>query len=196
MQFKSIALLTIALSVNQAHATLTAKDVVNGIHNITELSTDTLDAVKDLNPENVAAKGLKAVQDFRQIATDAANENAAIASASDSLAFAEVDQQDICETFSGFVKAQEDLLQGLISQKSFLSSIPLSMPLGAVLRFLNVGIGKLSVSIIGLVPSCAEESKKEFKALNETLKETLKAYPVKLHLPGVVGTPLGLGLGQ
>lgn len=58
MQFKCLALLTVALSIRKAQGALTANDVVNSIHNITEFSSDTLDVVKDLSPANVVPNGL------------------------------------------------------------------------------------------------------------------------------------------
>ncbi|KAL7792568.1 hypothetical protein V8C37DRAFT_379905 [Trichoderma ceciliae] len=58
MQFKCLALLTFALSSHQAHAALSANDVVNGIHNITDLSSGALDTVKDITPANVLPSAL------------------------------------------------------------------------------------------------------------------------------------------
>ncbi|KAL7907304.1 hypothetical protein GGI35DRAFT_85223 [Trichoderma velutinum] len=197
MQFKSLNLLAAVLWFNHAEATLTAKEIANSLSNITVLSTDTLDVVKGLNLENVDADGLEALKDLRQIVTDAANETAIITSrASNSSApFDKNDQKNICETFTSFVKAQQDLLQTLVSQKDLLSPIPLSMPLAAVLRFLETGVDKLSFQVIQLVPTCADESKKEVKGLDKDFIETLKAYPIKLHLPGVIGTPLEAPFG-
>lgn len=57
MQFKCFTLLT-ALCINQAWAALTATDLVNSINNMTELSTDTIDVVKDLDPANLNVNGL------------------------------------------------------------------------------------------------------------------------------------------
>lgn len=64
------------------------------------------------------------------------------------------------------------------------------MPLAAVLRFLETTVDKLSLQVIGLVPTCADESKKELKGLDKDFNKTLEAYPIKLHLPGVIGIPL------
>ncbi|UKZ50327.1 hypothetical protein TrVGV298_004585 [Trichoderma virens] len=190
MQFKCLALVAAALSIHQAQAALTAKDVVDSLSNITALSADTSDLVKGLNTENVVAGGLKALQSFRQIVRDAANETATITSASDSPPFVEDDQKDICETFTGFVKAQQDLLQSLVDQKGLLFPIPISMPLASVLRFLESSVDKLLSQIIQLVPTCADDSKKELDGLDAAFNETLKAYPVKLHLPEVIDTQI------
>ncbi|KAK4081164.1 uncharacterized protein Triagg1_2696 [Trichoderma aggressivum f. europaeum] len=187
MQFISL-LLAAALSLSHVQA-LTAKDVTNSISNITALSANTLDLVKGLNAENVDADGLAAFKNFRQIVT-AANETTANISVSENPVFAENDQKDICETFTAFVKTQQHLLQALVGQKGLLSPIPLSMPIAAILRFLKTGVDKLSFQVIQLVPTCADESKKELEGLHEDFNETLKAYPIKLHLPEVGGTSL------
>ncbi|KAL6820278.1 hypothetical protein J3E69DRAFT_341574 [Trichoderma sp. SZMC 28015] len=189
MQFKSLVLAAV-LSLSHVQA-LTAKDVTNSLSNITTLSADTLDLVKGLNTENVEADGLQAFKNFRQIVADA-NDTAAIisASASGNSTFAKDDQQDICETFTGFVKTQQDLLQALLSQKGLLGPIPLSMPIGAILRFWETYVDKLSLQVIGTVPTCADESKKELKGLDKNFNETKEAYPIKLHLPEVPTTSL------
>ncbi|KAJ4861476.1 hydrophobic surface binding protein A domain-containing protein [Trichoderma breve] len=187
MQFKSLLLATV-LSLSHVQA-LTAKDVTNSISNITTLSADTLDLVKGLNTENVEADGLQAFKNFRQIVHDA-NETTTMIAASGNTTFAEDDQKDLCETFTGFVKTQQDLLQALVSQKGLLGPIPLSMPIGAILRFLETYVDRLSNSVIGLVPTCADESKKELEGLDKNFNETLDTYPIKLHLPEVNGTSL------
>ncbi|KAL6803664.1 hypothetical protein J3E68DRAFT_391149 [Trichoderma sp. SZMC 28012] len=189
MQFKSLVLAAV-LSLSHVQA-LTAKDITNSLSNITALSADTLDLVKGLNTENVEADGLQAFKNFRQIVADA-NDTAAIisASASGNSTFAKDDQQDICETFTAFVKTQQDLLQALLSQKGLLGPIPLSMPIGAILRFWETYVDKLSLQVIGTVPTCADESKKELKALDKNFNETKEAYPIKLHLPESNGTSL------
>lgn len=64
------------------------------------------------------------------------------------------------------------------------------MPIGAILRFLQTYVDRLSNSVIGLVPTCADESKEELKGLDKNFNETKEAYPIKLHLPEVVGTSL------
>jgi hypothetical protein len=64
------------------------------------------------------------------------------------------------------------------------------MPLASVLRFLESNVDKLSSQIIQLVPTCADDSKKELDGLDAAFNETLKAYPVKLHLPEVIGTQI------
>ncbi|KAL7960161.1 hypothetical protein V8C34DRAFT_321961 [Trichoderma compactum] len=179
---------TAVLSWSHVQA-LTAKDVTNSISNITAISADTLDLVKRLNTENVDTDGITALKHFRQIVTDA-NETTAIISASGNSSFAKDDQKDICETFTGFVKAQQDVLQALVSQKVFLSAVPLSMPIAAILRFLETAVDKLSFQVIGLVPTCGDESKKELKGLDKEFNKTLEAYPMKLHLPEVFGTSL------
>ncbi|PNP60015.1 hypothetical protein THARTR1_00039 [Trichoderma harzianum] len=187
MQFISLVLAAV-LSLGHVQA-LTAKDVTNSISNITALSADTLDLVKGLNTENVEADGLAAFKNFRQIVA-AANETTTTISASGNSTFAEDDQKDICETFTGFVKTQQDLLQALVSQKGLLGPIPLSMPIAAILRFLKTAVDKLSFQVIQLVPTCADESKKELEGLDKNFNETLEAYPIKLHLPEAGGTSL------
>ncbi|KAF3071450.1 hypothetical protein CFAM422_006298 [Trichoderma lentiforme] len=187
MQFKSLVL-TALLSFSHVQA-LTAKDVTNSISNITTLSADTLDLVKGLNTENVEADGLQAFKNFRQIVHDA-NETTTMISASGNTTFAKDDQKDICETFTGFVKTQQDLLQALVSQKGLLGPIPLSMPIGAILRFLETYVDRLSLAVIGTVPTCADESKMELKGLDGNFNKTLDAYPIKLHLPESNGTSL------
>ncbi|QYS95510.1 hypothetical protein H0G86_002802 [Trichoderma simmonsii] len=189
MQFKSIILAAL-LSLSHVQA-LTAKDVTNSLSNITTVAADTLDLVKGLNTENVEADGLQAFKNFRQIVHDANETTTMIsASASGNSTFAKDDQKDICETFTGFVKTQQDLLQALVSQKGLLGPIPLSMPIAAILRFLETYVDRLSLAVIGTVPTCAEESKMELKALDKNFNETLDAYPIKLHLPESNGTSL------
>lgn len=129
------------------------------------------------------------------------------ASTSGNSTFAKDDQKDICDTFTGvsphfhrvtsvetkelqFVKTQQDLLQALVSQKGLLGPIPLSMPIAAILRFLETYVDRLSLAVIGTVPTCAEESKMELKGLDKNFNETLDAYPIKLHLPESNGTSL------
>ncbi|OPB41720.1 hypothetical protein A0O28_0102800 [Trichoderma guizhouense] len=189
MQFKSLVLAAV-LSLTHVQA-LTAKDVTNSLSNITTLAADTLDLVKGLNTENVEADGLQAFKNFRQIVHDA-NETTTMISASTSgnSTFAKDDQKDICDTFTGFVKTQQDLLQALVSQKGLLGPIPLSMPIAAILRFLETYVDRLSLAVIGTVPTCAEESKMELKGLDKNFNETLDAYPIKLHLPESNGTSL------
>ncbi|KAH0529029.1 hypothetical protein TsFJ059_003831 [Trichoderma semiorbis] len=187
MQFKSLVLAAV-LSLSHVQA-LTAKDVTNSLSNITALSTDTLDLVKGLNTENVEADGLQAFKNFRQIVHDA-NETTTMITSSGNSTFPNDDQKDLCETFTGFVKTQQDLLQALVSQKGLLGPIPLSMPIGAILRFLETYIDKLSLAVIGTVPTCADESKKELEGLDKNFNETLDAYPIKLHLPESNGTSL------
>lgn len=189
MQFKSLVLAAV-LSLTHVQA-LTAKDVTNSLSNITTLAADTLDLVKGLNTENVEADGLQAFKNFRQIVHDA-NETTTMISASTSgnSTFAKDDQKDLCDTFTGFVKTQQDLLQALVSQKGLLGPIPLSMPIAAILRFLETYVDRLSLAVIGTVPTCAEESKMELKGLDKNFNETLDAYPIKLHLPESNGTSL------
>lgn len=64
------------------------------------------------------------------------------------------------------------------------------MPIGAILRFLETYVDKLSLAVIGTVPTCADESKRELKGLDKNFNETKEAYPIKLHLPEVNGTSL------
>lgn len=187
MQFKSL-LLAAVLSLTHVQA-LTAKDVTNSLSNITTLSADTLDLVKGLNTENVEADGLQAFKNFRQIVHDA-NETTTTISAAGNSTFAEDDQKDLCETFTGFVKTQQDLLQALVSQKGLLGPIPLSMPIAAILRFLETYVDRLSLAVIGTVPTCADEAKMQLKGLDKNFNETLDTYPIKLHLPESNGTSL------
>ncbi|KKO98183.1 hypothetical protein THAR02_09706 [Trichoderma harzianum] len=187
MQFKSL-LLAAVLSLSHVQA-LTAKDVTNSISNITTLAADTLDLVKGLNTENVEADGLQAFKNLRQIVHNA-NETTTMITASGNTTFPEDDQKDLCETFTGFFKTQQGLLQALVSQKGLLGPIPLSMPIAAILRFLETYVNRLSNSVIGLVPTCADESKKALEGLNKNFNETLDTYPIKLHLPESNGTSL------
>lgn len=53
MQFKPLLFLAAAFSFTQAQAALTAKDVVDAIHNITDISAGTLDIAKNTSSTNV-----------------------------------------------------------------------------------------------------------------------------------------------
>ncbi|KAL7928371.1 hypothetical protein V8C35DRAFT_326012 [Trichoderma chlorosporum] len=190
MQLKCLALFALCI---QAHAALTPKEVINSVHNITELSIDTLDVVKNLDPANLTTDGLKTVANIRQIA-DTANDTAKVIEASDGSHFAKVDQLDICTAFASFMQAVQKLLQALVDQKGILSDAPLSMVLAPALHFLKTGIDKLASQIIGIVPTCADEAKKDLKEFDAMSKIVYAAYPIKLHLPGMIGVPLETGV--
>lgn len=57
MQFKLLTALTAALLVSQAHAQMSAKDVVDNIKEITSLSKDANDVAKSLISVSAVTKG-------------------------------------------------------------------------------------------------------------------------------------------
>lgn len=58
MQFKPLLFLAAALPFTQAQAALTAKDVVDAIHNITDVSAGALDVTKNISSLNILESAL------------------------------------------------------------------------------------------------------------------------------------------
>lgn len=58
MQFKPLLFLAAVLPFTQAQAALTAKDVVDAIHNLTDASAGALDIVKNISSNNVLGSAL------------------------------------------------------------------------------------------------------------------------------------------
>ncbi|KAM0254391.1 hypothetical protein ACHAQJ_006860 [Trichoderma viride] len=192
MQFKPLVFLTAALSFNQVQADLTANDVVDAIHNITDLSSGALDVAKSITPTNALPSGLKIVDDFRQIVVAVVDDVKVLQGLSSSPQFPEADQKSICSALTDFVKVHQDLLKTLIGQKGLLSATPLTEPIGAVLRILETGVDKLAAGAIALVPTCAAKAGDELKQLDGTLDEAVNAFAIKL--PTALPTPIATAL--
>lgn len=58
MHFKSLIFLAAALPFTQAQAALAAKDVVDAIHNITDVSAGALDVAKGISSTNILGSAL------------------------------------------------------------------------------------------------------------------------------------------
>lgn len=58
MQFKSLIFLAAALPFTQAQAALTAKAVVDAIHNITDTSCSAWEVAQDINSNNIIESAL------------------------------------------------------------------------------------------------------------------------------------------
>lgn len=55
---------------------------------------------------------------------------------------------------------------------------PVSAPMGAVLRLIEGGVDTIAFTLIGLVPTCADEAQAAQMRLDKTLKDSEAAYPV------------------
>ncbi|RFU78258.1 hypothetical protein TARUN_3973 [Trichoderma arundinaceum] len=204
MQFKCLAFLTAALSFAQAQAALSPIDVVEAIHNVTDISSDALATAKGINIQNALPSGLvgldftcgKIVDDFRQIVTNVAEDIKVLGVNSSNPNFPPDGQLSICGALSDFIKVHQDLLKTLIGQKGVLSATPLTAPIAAVLRILEAGVDKLANGVIGLIPTCAAKAGDELKQLDGTLDEAVKAFSVNVPgLPGMVGSPVSGPVG-
>ena len=70
------------------------------------------------------------------------------------------------------------LLRTVIGKKGLLSATPVTAPLGQVLRLIEGGVDTVAFTLIGLVPTCADEARAAQKRLDKTLKDSEEAYPV------------------
>lgn len=88
-----------------------------------------------------------------------------------------------------FVKIHQNLLNIIIGTKGLLAATPFTAPIGAVLQVIEGGVDRLANFIIGLVPGCADQTKKDLAALDGTLDESIRVYICKEDKDGNVSGP-------
>jgi hypothetical protein len=92
----------------------------------------------------------------------------------------EIDSEDgqdaICDAFTGFVKVHIALLDTIIGKGSLLAGTPFTAPIAAVLRAIEGVVDDLAFTLIGFVPTCADEAEKEKMKLDEKLDESIEVY--------------------
>ncbi|KAL6890404.1 hypothetical protein GGI43DRAFT_415789 [Trichoderma evansii] len=178
MQFKPLIILATALPFTQAQAALTAKDVVDAIHNLTNFSTTAWDIAKDINSNNILGSALKITDDLRQIVTAVTDDVRVLQSTSTPPTFPEHDQSDICESLDGLAKSHQDFFKTLASKKIFLDATTLTETIGTLLGLLGTKLNNLSEGVIALVPTCAAKARDELKDLDKTLREAVSAFTI------------------
>ncbi|GFP54466.1 hypothetical protein ACSS6W_002266 [Trichoderma asperelloides] len=187
MQFKPLIFLASVLPFTQAQAHLTAKDVVDAIHNILDVSTSALDIVRNISSTNIISSAQDIADDLRQIVTTVDDDVKVLQGTSTPPQFSDDDQSDICEALCDFATTQEDFFNTLVSKKNFLDATTLIGPIGNLLGLLEAGINTLAEGVIALVPTCAAKARDELKDLDKTLGEAVTAFTIPL--PNTPTTP-------
>ncbi|KAL7920765.1 hypothetical protein ACQKWADRAFT_314486 [Trichoderma austrokoningii] len=213
MQFKPLLFLAAALPFTQAQAALTAKDVVDAIHNLTNVSAGALDIVKNISSNNILESTTKIADDLRQIVADITQDVAVFQGTAPAPTFAQEDQSDICEALSGFTKTNEEFFTALASKKNFIDATTLTQPIGSLMGTLRTGLNSLAAGVIALVPTCGAKARDELNDLDKTLGEAISAFaahalitpgaqppaatnhPIPAPLPGVVGSSVSRPVG-
>ncbi|KAM0521259.1 hypothetical protein ACHAPE_002735 [Trichoderma viride] len=183
MQFKPLLFLAAAFFFSQAQAALTAKDVVDAIRNITDISAGALDIAKNTSSTNVVASAVKITDNLRKILTIIANDVVALEGTATLPDFPDHDQADICDALSGFAKIHQDFLKTLASKKIVLDATTFLQPIEILLVLLRAGIDSLAEEVIALVPTCGAKARDELNDLDKTLGETISTFTV--HAPDV-----------
>ncbi|EHK44455.1 uncharacterized protein TrAtP1_008999 [Trichoderma atroviride] len=183
MQFKPLLFLVAAFPFTQAQAAPTAKDVVDAIHNITDISAGALDIATNISSMNILGSALKITDDLRKIVTDVANDVKTLQGNTTLPQFSDRDQAEICEALGGFAKTHQDFFKALANKKIFLDATTLTEPIGALLVLLRAGLDHLAEGVIALVPTCGVKARDELKDLDKTLGETISTFSV--HAPDV-----------
>ncbi|PNP42252.1 hypothetical protein TGAMA5MH_05934 [Trichoderma gamsii] len=179
MQFKPLLFLAAAFSFTQAQAALTAKDVIDAIHNITDISAGTWDTVRNTSSTNVVVSAAKITDDLRKIVTIIANDVQALQGAATLPKFPDHDQADICDALSGFAKIHQDLFKALASKKIDLDATTFLQPIETLLILLRAELDGLAEGVIALVPTCGAKARDELKDLDKTLSETISTFTVR-----------------
>ncbi|KAM0470885.1 hypothetical protein ACHAPX_009638 [Trichoderma viride] len=183
MQFKPLLFLAAAFSFTQAQAALTAKDVVDAIHNITDISAGTLDIARNTSSTNVVASAVKITDNLRKVLTIIANDVEALEGTAALPDFPDHDQADICDALGDFAKTHQDFLKTLASKKIVLDATTFLQPIEILLVLLRAGLDSLAEGVIALVPTCGAKARDELKDLDKTLGETISTFTV--HAPDV-----------
>ncbi|KAL7907303.1 hypothetical protein GGI35DRAFT_85206 [Trichoderma velutinum] len=180
MQFRCLTLITVLLSINQIQATTTKilpRDGINGIKNITELSSNLMDLVGRLNgapsdPQTIDDYNI-IVDDLNDIVADINYEVAAL----DDEPNASSDQQDLCDSFSGFVNVTQELFGVFSDKEPLLSEVKSNTEdFSAFLRALAFRVFELGSKIIVLAPSCADGSEKQLEDFVGTANQTIASF--------------------
>ncbi|EYE93766.1 uncharacterized protein EURHEDRAFT_524286 [Aspergillus ruber CBS 135680] len=88
----------------------------------------------------------------------------------------DMEQNQICGAFRGFVQVHQELLKTIIGKHGLLSLTPFTQPIAAVLRTLEVVVDTIAFSIIDTVPTCAEGATNDKSSLDDTLTDALDTY--------------------
>lgn len=75
-----------------------------------------------------------------------------------------------------FVMVHQDLLRIVIGKNSLLASLPVGDAIASVLRTLEGGVDEVAKKIIELVPTCAEQAKKDLGDLDDTIGKAIDTY--------------------
>ncbi|KAK1248902.1 hypothetical protein MKX08_007122 [Trichoderma sp. CBMAI-0020] len=183
MHFKPLLLLAAALPFSQAQAALTAKDVVDAIHNITDISAGALDIANNISSLNIFDSAMTITNDLQKMITIAADDINAFQGNATLPQFSDLDQADICEALGGFAKTSKDFFKALANKKLFLDRTTLIRPIGVLLVLLRAELDHLAEGAIALVPTCGAKARDELKDLDDTLGETISTFTV--HAPDV-----------
>lgn len=70
----------------------------------------------------------------------------------------------------------QDLLRIVIGKNSLLASLPVGDAIASVLRTLEGGVDEVAKKIIELVPTCAEQAKKDLGDLDDTIGKAIDTY--------------------
>ncbi|VUC29514.1 unnamed protein product [Clonostachys rosea] len=176
MQFKALSILAVVMSASHVAANILPEDIINTIGKVTDLSSSTADAAKDIEGGNVLAAAPKLVTGFKDIVSTVTGAIPMLENEKPDEAFSEGDQTNICDAFTTFVEVHQDLLNVVIGKNSLLSSTPFTAPVAAVLRTLEGGVDTLAYSIIGLVPTCADKAQMDLENLDNTIGDAIDIY--------------------
>ncbi|VUC22855.1 unnamed protein product [Clonostachys rosea] len=181
MRFNILSAVTVALSASTTYAELIEpKAVVDAIDKITDLSSDTADAAEKVQQGDITAivpAGFRVVKGFKDIistVTMTISDLGRMEAPEED--FAEEDQNAICKAFTGFVMVHQDLLRVVIGKNSLLASLPVGDAIASVLRTLEGGVDEVAEKIIELVPTCAEQAKKDLGDLDDTIGKAIDTY--------------------
>lgn len=90
--------------------------------------------------------------------------------------YSEMEQNQVCNAFRGFVQVHQALLKTVIGKHGLLSLTPFTQPIAAVLRTLEGGVDTIAFGIIDTVPTCAEGATNDKNSLDMTLKDAQDKY--------------------
>lgn len=182
---------------------VSSDQLVSDIGTITDLSSQTDDAARNITLANVFTTGPQLINNFQSIVSIIAEDADALSGSTtmsttkhkrSSLPFvgngparalearqatppySETNQLAICDAFRTFVMVHQALLATVIGQHGLLASTPFTQPIAQVLRVLEGGVDTIAFDIIDLVPTCASDATDNKNAVDESLEEAVNTY--------------------
>ncbi|KAJ4319935.1 hypothetical protein N0V84_006118 [Fusarium piperis] len=177
MQFKLLTAVTTFLAASSVQAVISPSDITGTLVKVTDLSSETNDIAKTINtPFQIFTAAPRLINSFKNIVTTVTEAITMLGDLDNDTDFPKSGQNEICDTFTNFVKVHQNLLETIIGKHGLLSSTPFTAPIAAILRVLENVVDKVALIIISKVPTCADGAKEDLKDLDNTLGRTIEIY--------------------